>query len=308
MSGIAVRLPGRALLRLHGEEARRFLQGLVTVDVDTLDSRMRYGALLTPQGRLLFDFFLWSEGPLTLLLDTLAARREAFSKRLLLFRLRAKVEIAAEDGLAVVVVPGADPSAFGLPAEAGALRRLPEGGVVAVDPRHAGLGVRAVLPRARVGDFLAAHGLGEAEEEVWHRHRLALGVPEEEAELGFERTFALEANLDALGAVDFGKGCYVGQEVTARMHYRTRPKRRLLPVRIRGAVEPPAAVVSAAGREAGELRSRHGDLGLALLRLEELARPDSYPLRAGEAELEPFWPDWLASEEKNPLQPTPERL
>lgn len=308
MSGIAVRPADRAFLRLHGEEARRFLQGLITVDVDTLDSRMRYGALLTPQGRLLFDFFLWAEGPQTLLLETLAARRDALSKRLLLFRLRARVDIAPETGRAVLLLPGADPAAFGLPVEAGALRRLGGGGLVAVDPREPRLGIRAVLPEDRIPDFLSAHGLREAEEAAWHRHRLALGVPEGEAELGFERTFALEADFDALGAVDFGKGCYVGQEVTARMHFRTRPKRRLLPVRIRGTVEPPAPVTDATGREAGELRSRHGDLGMALLRLETLTRQDSHPLRAGEAELEPFWPDWLERQEKNPLQPAREGL
>ena len=302
MSDVAVRLSDRALVRLHGEEARRFLQGLVTVDVDTLDGRLRYGALLTPQGRLLFDFFLWAEGPRTILLDTPATRREALVRRLQLFRLRAKVEIGVEDGWAVLVLPGAQPAAFGLPVEPGALRALPEGGIVAVDPRHPGLGVRVVLPEEAVPAFLAARRLREADEELWHAHRLRVGIPEGEAELGFERTFALEADFDAMGAVDFGKGCYVGQEVTARMHHRTRPKRRLLPVRIRGAVAPPAPVATADGREAGELRARHGDLGMALLRLEALARPESYPLRAGEAELEPFWPDWLERQEKNPLQ------
>jgi len=304
VNGVAVRLSDRALIRLHGEEARRFLQGLITVDVNTLDGRMRYGALLTPQGRLLFDFFLWSEGPATLLLDTLAARREALLRRLLLFRLRAKVEIMAMDGWAVLVLPKTDPAAFGLPAEPGALRPLPEGGIVAVDPRHAALGLRVVVLEEAVLGLFAAHGLREADEESWHDHRLRLGIPEGEAELGFERTFALEADFDALGAVDFGKGCYVGQEVTARMHYRTRPKRRLFPVRIWGAVTPPAAITTAEGREAGELRARHGDLGMALLRLEALARPESHPLRAGKAILEPFWPDWLQVEEKSPLQPT----
>ncbi len=299
----------RRLLRVAGEEAAQFLQGLVTVDVESLaPGQARHGALLTPQGKLFADFTLWHVGDGQFLLDVDASRAPLLARRLALYRLRARVEIGEPaDDPRVVVLPGVEPTALGLSLVPGEIHTL-EGAVrLVVDPRLPALGLRALVPQAVLDDFLARFQLTRAGADVWAQHRLALGVAEG-AELPWERIFALEANLSALGAVDFNKGCYIGQEVTARMRHRTRPKKRLLPVRLAGEAPVPSPVVTAAGHEVGELRARVGDRGLALLRLEPLSRPESYPLRADSAELTPIWPAWLEEEEQSPLQPPADGL
>jgi len=292
----------REVVRIAGEEAGCFLQGLLTVDVETVTpARTRYGALLTPQGKLFAELVIWRDETHTFLLDVPAERREALVQRLRVYRLRAHVEIEPDPSWKVVVIPQAAPDRFGLDKAPGAARAGPEGSRIAVDPRLAALGVRALVPLGREAEFRARFDLTEGEVADWRAHRLALGVPEGPGELEWERILALEANLAALGGVDFDKGCYVGQEVTARMRYRARPKKRLLPVRIGGETAVPVPVVDAGGREVGVLRAREGDRGLALLRIEPLSRPESHPLRAGSAVVTPFWPDWLEVEEKNPL-------
>ncbi len=296
MSEHVIRDDTRTLLRIAGEEAVRFLQGLVTVDVETVtETRVRYGALLTPQGRLFADFLLWRAEDGALLLECAAERGEALAARLRLYRLRAQVEITTPPAdRTVLILPGADPARFGLPAAAGAARALAEPqALIAVDPRLVALGVRALVPAGREAEFRARFDLAEGEVADWRAHRLALGVAEGPGELEWERILALEANLAALGGVDFDKGCYVGQEVTARMRYRARPKKRLLPVRVTGAAPVPTTVMDAGGREVGVLRAREGEHGLALLRIEPLARRETYPLRAGSAVVTPSWPDWL---------------
>lgn len=194
-------LQDRALIRVGGAEARAFLQGLLTQDVLTLAvGAPRYGALLTPQGKLLFDLILWADpdGGEDVLLDCEAARTEALVRRLSLYRLRRPVTFAVEPALAVhwsaQPVPGAAP-----------------------DPRLATLGWRWLAP-AQDGDAAPA----------FQAHRLALGVAEGIAELGEDKTLWLECNAEALNGVDYAKGCYVGQENTARMHYRNKVNRRLV--------------------------------------------------------------------------------
>lgn len=199
-------LKDRALLRLSGEEARPFLQGLITQDVLTLESgHPRWGGLLTAQGKALFDFLIWADGG-DLLIDCEAAQADALAKRLTIYRLRRKVTIARDDQLAVHW----------------ALDALDK----PLDPRLAELGHRWIAPADD----------GDASPD-WRAHRLSLGVFEGASELGQDQTLWLETNAEELHGVDFRKGCYVGQENTARMHYRNKVNRRLIAVPLENADE-----------------------------------------------------------------------
>jgi len=194
-------LHDRAILRIGGAEARPFLQGLLTRDVLTLaPGAPRYAGLLSPQGKALFDMILWADpaGGDDVLIDCEAARAEALAKRLMLYRLRRPVTIAPEAGLAVHW--SREPQEDAPP-----------------DPRLAALGSRWLAP-ADEGDAGSA----------WTAHRLAHGVTEGAAELGEDKTLWLETNAQELNGVDYDKGCYVGQENTARMHYRNKVNRRLV--------------------------------------------------------------------------------
>ncbi len=190
-------LPERALLRLTGEDVRGFLQGLVTNDLALLaPDRPLWAGLLTAQGKALFDFILWADGD-DVLIDCEAVGAEALARRLSLYRLRRPIGIAPEPGLAVHW------SADGEEGEP--------------DPRLAALGRRWLAPP---GD--SAQG--------WLEHRLRLGVTEGVAELGSDKILWLECNAAELNGVSFDKGCYVGQENTARMNWRNKVNRRLVVV------------------------------------------------------------------------------
>lgn len=192
-------LNDRALIRLSGEDVRGFLQGLVTND--TSGNLPVWAALLTAQGKALFDFLIWGdEGDV--LIDCEREAAEALTKRLTLYRLRREITIAAEPDLAV--------------------HWAPQGDLGVVDPRLPELGQR----------WLAPAGEGEGADAAWRAHRLALGVTEGRAELGDGTTLWLECNAIDLNGVSFTKGCYVGQENTARMNWRQKVNRRLVVVPI----------------------------------------------------------------------------
>jgi folate-binding protein YgfZ len=193
----ATTLSDRALLRLSGEEVRPFLQGLLTNDINALaPERPLWAGLLTPQGKALFDFILWADAE-DVLVDCEAEAADDLARRLTLYRLRRNIAIGREEGLAVHWAPARDTGA--------------------PDPRLPELGRRWLAPR---GD--AAEG--------WLRHRLTLGVTEGRGELGSDKTLWLECNAAELSGVSFTKGCYVGQENTARMNYRSKVNRRLVVV------------------------------------------------------------------------------
>jgi hypothetical protein len=189
---------------------------------------------------------------------------------------------------------GADaPAALGLSREPGAARPLGSGAVF-VDPRLASLGARAILPREKARALLTDAGLVEAEFDRYDRLRLSLGVPDGSRDLVLEKSILLEAGFDELNGVDWQKGCYIGQELTARTKYRGLVKKRLMPVRIEGPTPPPGTVVTTDGREIGEMRSSRDGLGLALLRLEPVR--EGKRLVAGEATLVPVRPAWMRLE------------
>ncbi|MDX6749120.1 folate-binding protein [Geminicoccaceae bacterium 1502E] len=291
MTGVSYsRLESRALLRLSGPEARGFLQGLVTNDLDRLGpDRSLHAALLSPQGKFLFEFVLYEDSE-AVLLEGEAGRRDELLRRLMLYRLRAKVQIEP-DPRVVLGVPGRQGlERLALPAEAGACRRDGEA-LLSTDPRLAELGARVILAEHDVAEFVAAKGL-EADADAWELHRLALGVPDGSRDLVVDRSTALEGNMEALLGVAFDKGCFVGQEVTARTKHRGLLKRRLVPVRVEGPLPAPGTQVTAGERDAGEVRSGHGDRAICLLRLDFLA-VDGPTLKAGDSIIVPQPPAWM---------------
>lgn len=291
-----VELPERGVLSVSGPDAGTFLQGLISNDVTRAGrDRAIHAALLTAQGRYLHDFFVIGIAG-ALHLDCEAARRDDLLKRLKLYRLRSKVTLddaTARYAVAAIFGEGA-PAALGLAAEPGVGKALADG-VVFVDPRIAAMGARAILPRERLGQTLEAAGLVAGERAAYETLRLELGLPDGSRDLEVERSILLENGFDELNGVDWKKGCYVGQELTARTKYRGLIKKRLLPVRIEGPTPAPGTTVTYGDAEAGEMRSAADGLGLALLRLEFVDKlaAEGGALAAGASRLVPAKPDWL---------------
>jgi len=228
----ATRLFSRAIIRLSpegGEDAAAFLQGLVTNDVTGI--LPAWCGLLTPQGKVLFDFLVWPSGG-DFLIDCEVDAADALVKRLSLYRLRRKIGIALDNGVGVHWRPHSGDGA-------------------APDPRLAALGERWVAPADADG--------GEGADAAWHAHRLALGVTEGRAELGEGELLWLECNAAELNGVSFTKGCYVGQENTARMNWRQKVNRRLV-------------VVPVGRSNTARQRIAYPELGLAVdhLRVEDI--------------------------------------
>jgi folate-binding protein YgfZ len=261
----------RGVVAVAGADRRAFLQGLVSNDVTkvTVD-RAIHAALLTAQGRYLHDFFIAEIGD-RLLLDAEAERREDLRRRLSIYKLRSKVVLADATGeLAVALLFGKDAAAgFELADEPG--RATPwQGGVVYVDPRLAALGLRALLPRNEAAARLAAAGFTPAKPEDYEWLRLSLGVPDGSRDLPVEKAILLENGFDELNGVDWNKGCYMGQELTARTRYRGLVRKHLVPVEIDGPLPSPGTPIMLGDKEAGEMRSGIDGLGLALMRDEYL--------------------------------------
>jgi folate-binding protein YgfZ len=250
---------------------------------------------LTPQGKYLFDFCVVQHGD-ALLLDGERSRLGELQRRLMLYRLRSKVDIEdVSDDLAVAAVIGEGAAGImDLPERPGACRILDQG-LAFVDPRLVRVGVRAVLPAQRAAEILRGIGLEEVERDAYERLRLSLGVPDGSRDLAVEKATLLESGFEELNGVDFAKGCFVGQELTARMKYRGLVRKRLLPVVFEGAAPAPGSIIRLGEREAGEMRSSIAGHGLALLRLEQVAkaREADMPLIAGETEIVPVTPDWV---------------
>jgi hypothetical protein len=298
-------LDDRGLLSVAGDDRRTFLQGLISNDIQKVaPDRAIYASLLTAQGRFLHDFFV-AEAPFldtppasnaTFVLDAERARLDDLRKRLTLYRLRSKVTLAPVPDRIVVALFGADVlAALELPPEPGRAKPF-EGGLVFVDPRISGMGARAIILRERL-EAIAAAGFAAGTREAYDRLRASLGVPDGSRDLPVEKALLLENGFDELNGVDWQKGCYVGQEVTARMKYRALVRKRLLPVRIEGEAPAPGTPIVLDGEEAGEMRSAAGGWGLALLRLEvvEKAEREGRPLTAGGASLTPLKPAWWAA-------------
>lgn len=255
-------LTDRAVVRLSGPDSRSFLQGLITQDVETLEpDELRYGALLTPQGRLRWDLFLFGEAD-GAAIDIAAAARDEFVQTLTLYRLRAKVEIVATSER-VLAAWGAAP--------AGEWPR---------DPRLPELGWRRL---AAAVDSPGSH------DDDYRAHRLALGVADP-AEDAIEPLYPIDANLDLLNGIDFKKGCFVGQENTSRMKRRGQIKTRIAPLVYDGPALPPGEEVMAGELRAGRVLSGAPGRSLALLRIDRAADAS---LAVGNRPVQLDVPAWL---------------
>jgi folate-binding protein YgfZ len=267
-------LGDRTVLRLSGKDRIAFLQGLVTADVANLAAgEARWAALLTPQGKILFDFLVLEQGD-GYVIDCARQQLEELRKRLSSYKLRAQVSIETADDLVVAALgPGAlldNPTA-----------------IVFADPRWSEMGSRAIISDDYVG------AMGEPDASDYRVRRIALGIPDTIEDIGSGELFPHEANLDQLDGVSFTKGCYVGQEVVSRMEHRGTARSRILPVTgdrplTRG------SEISGAGRFLGRILSTADRRGLALIRLDRLAEAleGRDPIMGGEAAISVEKPSW----------------
>lgn len=293
MHGIErISLPGRGLLRLEGPDRVDFLNGLVSNDVRLASTaRSLYAALLTPQGKFLADMFISAQQD-ALWLDAAADHAADLLRRLKLYRLRAKVEITAVAGWQAWALLGAGAgAALGLDAAAGSAG--PSGaGFACIDPRLAAMGARVWQPEG------SPPPPGEpADTGAYERLRLRLGLPDGARDIETDKGLLLEHHFEALHGVDFRKGCYVGQELTARTKYRGLVKKQLFRVECdAGDLPPPGTMVTCGDAEAGVMRTGSGRFGLALLRLEQVERAgrENLPLVASGLALHAALPDYAA--------------
>lgn len=256
-----VSLDNRGLIWVSGPEAEAFLQGLITNDVSLADrSNAIYAALLTPQGKFLHDFIVvrWKDG---LLLDTDLTRVEELGKRLAMYRLRAKIEIAdLSQDIAVVALLGPGP----MPGSDDSAR-------VFADPRHPGLGQRAYIAEdARA--WLQRNDIALLDADQYDLLRVKLGVPDGGRDVPVEKAFPLEYGFDALNAVSYEKGCYIGQELTARTHNRGKIKKGLFRIALEDGVPEPGTEIRAGDAAIGTVLSGSGSIALAHLRLDVIGK------------------------------------
>ena len=254
----------RAILGLEGAETGNFLHNLVTADILGLaEGEARYGALLTPQGKILFDFFVVKtvEG---YLLDCAASQLEELTKRLMFYRLRAKIAITERKDLEVGVSP-----------------EKPPGLMAYADPRTSLIGWRVIGEKDKLPT-----GTG------YDSSRIALGLADSDGDIGSGELFPHEANFDQMGAVSFTKGCYIGQEVVSRMEHRATARSRILPVTFDGAAPPRGTAIKSADKIIGSVLSSAGNAALALLRLDRMAEA-TQPLLTDAARVRVHKPAWV---------------
>lgn len=289
---VYTRLDQRAVIELGGEDRRAFLQGLVSNDMARVaPDRAVWTALLTPQGKFLFDLFVVERGEV-FLLDVEAGRADELRKKLSMYKLRSKVRITPAEQVAVFAVMGDGAAGIlGLGREAGGAEEF-AGGTVFVDPRHPDVGLRALLPADGGPRVLEANGFAAAGFDAWDMARLRLGLPDGSRDLTVDKAILLENGFEELNGVDFQKGCYMGQELTARTKYRGLVKKRLLPVEIDGPCPEPGSDIHFGDAEAGEMRSASGTLGLALIRLDQFRASGGVGLTCGTTRLTVRKPAW----------------
>jgi folate-binding protein YgfZ len=267
----AALLQRRGVIHVAGVDARKYLQGLITNDIGKAhDGRAIHAGLLSPQGKILFDFFVVA-AKYGYLLDVAKDKAGELAKRLSFYRLRAVVEIAEEPSLAVWAAWGGEP-------------RPHQSTVVYPDPRLPELGFRIILPADTSATEL---GCASASEADYDTHRIKLGVPEGGLDYGFGEAFPHEALFDQLNGVDFAKGCYVGQEVISRMEHRGITRRRIVPIEGEAPLPSPGSSIEVGNMPIGTIGSVSGASGLALVRLDraEEALARGIPLTAAGVKL-----------------------
>ena len=281
----AALLPDRGVVKIAGDDARRFLNGLVTNDmVKVTPTSARYAALLTPQGKIIADFIVAEVDPAEgsgFFLDCPKALTHTVVEKLNFYKLRAKVMV--EDLSEVLGVMAFWPG-----------KTLSEYGLSYADPRPPALGTRTMLPPHLAAEATADLGAALTDAEAYEAHRIALGVPRGGMDFIYGGTFPHEADMDQLAGVDFDKGCYVGQEVISRIEHRSNARSRVVPVVYDEFSPPPGVAVMAGEKQVGTLGSTAKGRGLALLRLDRIADAlaAGTPLMAGGIALRAVKPDW----------------
>jgi folate-binding protein YgfZ len=246
MSHLPVLLKDRGVVEVSGPDASAFLQGLITNDMKGVaDGRAIYAALLTPQGKIIHDFLLARAPGEAFWLDCVKANAADLAARLKKYKLRAKITIADRSAELHVVADGKADVSF-------------------EDPRLAALGRRAIT--AMPGDVQT----DDAAQAAYNEYRLSLGVPDAATDIPPESFFPLDCNFEELHGVAFDKGCYIGQELTARMKHRATARRRMLPVTADVSLPPPGTTLKLGATDIGELRGSIGTHGMALVRLDRL--------------------------------------
>jgi folate-binding protein YgfZ len=284
----AALLSDRGIVRVTGEDSRRFLNNIITADIEALaPGAARFAALLTPQGKIIVDFFVTeaaADDGGGFYFDCPKASAGLLADGLKFYKLRARIEIEdLSDRLGVLALwPDAAASEFGL--------SYP-------DPRLPALGSRVILPPEATAEAAGDLGATLTDAEAYHRHRIALAVPQGGQDFNYGDTFPHEADMDQLHGVDFDKGCYVGQEVVSRVQHRATARSRIVPLVYEGPAPMDGLPVMAGDREIGMFGSSAGGRGLALLRLDRVADAiaDGTQLIAGGVPLSlaPEKPDWV---------------
>ena len=265
----SAKLKDRSVLSVTGDDASGFLQNIVTCDMESVDrSGIGYGALLTPQGKIICDFLIF-RAPNGYRIDVRQEAENTLAGRFQLYKLRADIAVSMEPDLAVYVSWGED---------------LLENGVV--DPRLAELGHRHIAP--------ASGADSPDNENEWQRHRIELAIPEGGIDFSFNEAFPYDAAMDCLNGVAFEKGCYVGQEVVSRMRHRGTARRRIVAVNGESDLPDVGTDLTAEGKPLGQLGSSAGPRGIGLVRLDRAAKAKRIgsQIHAGPVAVTLEIPDW----------------
>ena len=278
-------LADRGVVSVRGTEAHRFLQSVITNDMDVLGAQPAlHTGLLSPQGKILFDFFVVKTAG-GFRLDVARDQAAALAKRLTMYKLRADVQLSdVSDATVVMAVWDGEPWCFDSLAETTAV----------TDPRLAAMGLRIITSKEFAASVAQATNGFDASLEDYHAHRIVLGVPEGGRDYAFGDAFPHEALFDQLHGVSFTKGCYVGQEIVSRMEHRGTARKRIVPVESATPLPAAGTDIKAGDVTIGSLGSAAGSRGLALLRLDRVADflASGVPLTAGDAPLSLQIPSW----------------
>lgn len=252
-------LPDRGVVKIAGDDARGFLNNLITSDIDELaPGSARFGALLTPQGKIVADFLV-TEAPAGhgggLLIDCPRELAQPLATKLGFYKLRAKVTVEnLSDGLGVLAVWDGEPA------------MKPD--LTFADPRDAALGYRILVPADLAEKTASVLGADLVDEAAYEAHRIACGVPRGGIDFAYGDAFPHETNMDRLAGVDFDKGCYIGQEVVSRMQHRGTARTRIVPVTLDAMAPAAGTEIRAADKPVGTMGSSAGNSGLALVRTD----------------------------------------
>jgi len=285
-------LTNRGIISVTGSDSRDFLQGIISNDITLVSpNKTIYAALLTPQGKYLFDFFISQSGE-KLLIECEKDRVPDLMKRLRIYKLRADANLVDEtETYSIFAIWGDDAAqATGLHNERGLAHEI-LGGTQFIDPRLNTAGVRSVLPIEAAEAQLQSLAAEPASTSDYDLHRLKLGLPDASRDLVVDKAILIESGFDELNGVDWNKGCYMGQELTARTKYRGLVKKRLISVFIEGAAPEPGTPIMVGDKNAGEMRSSNAGHGIALLRLDQLNN-EAAEYICDQAILRPNKPTW----------------